>query len=119
MSSLRPNQTMALEVIANEKENNEPLILDEVLARLPYITTKQSFQFTLRSLIVKGYVEKGGRVNIDKKSRRLLRITPLGLNKLKQEREAGYRPIEREALGDTETKITDKLIKKIQEEYSL
>ena len=33
--------------------------IDEILERLPYKTTKQSLQFSLRSLVAKKMVEKG------------------------------------------------------------
>ena len=50
---IQPKQFQALVTIANT--DGEPMTLDEVLAKLPYETTKQSFQFTLRSLIKRGF----------------------------------------------------------------
>ncbi|HCQ8919043.1 TPA: hypothetical protein OMI37_004361, partial [Escherichia coli] len=40
-------------------ERGHLLDLDELLEVLPYKTTKQSIQFSIRALIKKGLVEKG------------------------------------------------------------
>lgn len=79
---LYPKQIEALRVIANEENGNAPQDLDAILENLTYKVTKQSFQFTLRSLIKRGLVEKVGRKVINGKSRRMLKITELGRHKL-------------------------------------
>ena len=59
--------------------------LDELLEVLPYKTTKQSIQFSIRSLIKKGLVEKGHtRQRSDNRyHRRTLGLTTLGRAKAK------------------------------------
>lgn len=61
-------------------ERGDLLDLDELLEVLPYKTTKQSIQFSLRALIKKGLVEKGDtRQRIDDHyHRRTLGLTSLG-----------------------------------------
>ncbi|PHM52412.1 hypothetical protein [Xenorhabdus hominickii] len=41
-------------------ERCDPIDMDELLELLPYATTKQSMQFSIRALIKKGLVVKGG-----------------------------------------------------------
>lgn len=82
---LYPKQVEALRVIANEENANEPQDLDSILEKLTYKVSKQSFQFTLRSLISRGLVEKVGRKVINGKSRRMLKVTELGRHKLSLE----------------------------------
>ena len=45
-------------------ERGHLLDLDELLEILPYRTTKQSIQFSLRALIKKGLVEKHDCINV-------------------------------------------------------
>lgn len=61
------------------------LDLDELLEVLPYKTTKQSIQFSIRALIKKGLVEKGHtRQRSDNRyHRRTLGLTTLGRAKAK------------------------------------
>ncbi|HCC8011073.1 TPA: hypothetical protein M8J35_003272 [Escherichia coli] len=62
-------------------ERGHLLDLDELLEVLPYKTTKQSIQFSIRALIKKGLVEKGHtRQRSDNRyHRRTLGLTTLGL----------------------------------------
>jgi hypothetical protein len=46
-----------------------PIDLDQLLERLPYETTKQSMQFSVRALIGRGMLEKGARQNRRGRSR--------------------------------------------------
>ncbi|HGY7601012.1 TPA: hypothetical protein ACNTJ6_005248 [Escherichia coli] len=66
-------------------ERGHLLDLDELLEVLPYKTTKQSIQFSIRALIKKGLVEKGHtRQRSDNRyHRRTLRLTTLGRAKAK------------------------------------
>ena len=66
-------------------ERGHLLDLDELLEVLPYKTTKQSIQFSLRALIKKGLVEKGHtRQRSDNRyHRRTLGLTTLGRAKAK------------------------------------
>lgn len=102
----------ALKVIANEKNGCAPMSLDDVIASLSYETTKASFQFTLRSLIKRGLVEKLPRQNIGGKSRRLLQVTPLGLHKIKTEymrdvKSADYRTCMIDEIAKTDRMIAE------------
>ena len=66
-------------------ERGHLLDLDELLEVLPYKTTKQSIQFSIRALIKKGLVEKGHtRQRSDNRyHRRTLGLTTLGRAKAK------------------------------------
>ena len=66
-------------------ERGHLLDLDELLEVLPYKTTKQSIQFSMRALIKKGLVEKGHtRQRSDNRyHRRTLGLTTLGRAKAK------------------------------------
>ena len=66
-------------------ERGHLLDLDELLEVLPYKTTKQSIQFSIRALIQKGLVEKGHtRQRSDNRyHRRTLGLTTLGRAKAK------------------------------------
>ncbi|EFR8717784.1 hypothetical protein H1W39_005181, partial [Escherichia coli] len=66
-------------------ERGHLLDLDELLEVLPYKTTKQSIQFSIRALIKKGLVEKGHtRQRGDNRyHRRTLGLTTLGRAKAK------------------------------------
>ncbi|HCN5707824.1 TPA: hypothetical protein N6Y57_004830 [Escherichia coli] len=66
-------------------ERGHLLDLDELLEVLPYKTTKQSIQFSIRALIKKGLVEKGHtRQRSDNRYyRRTLGLTTLGRAKAK------------------------------------
>ena len=66
-------------------ERGHLLDLDELLEVLPYKTTKQSIQFSIRALIKKGLVEKGHtRQRSDNRyHRRTLWLTTLGRAKAK------------------------------------
>ncbi|POS43396.1 hypothetical protein [Escherichia coli] len=66
-------------------ERGHLLDLDELLEVLPYKTTKQSIQFSIRALIKKGLVEKGHtRQRSDNRyHRRTLGLTILGRAKAK------------------------------------
>ncbi|EHN0222835.1 hypothetical protein KHC89_004592 [Escherichia coli] len=66
-------------------ERGHLLDLDELLEVLPYKTTKQSIQFSIRALIKKGLVEKGHTRQRSDNSyhRRTLGLTTLGRAKAK------------------------------------
>ncbi|EOT8805415.1 hypothetical protein ACKXK1_003174 [Escherichia coli] len=66
-------------------ERGHLLDLNELLEVLPYKTTKQSIQFSIRALIKKGLVEKGHtRQRSDNRyHRRTLGLTTLGRAKAK------------------------------------
>lgn len=76
---LTMKQIEQLKVICPGNPDGTDADLDEVLERLSYRTTKQSFQFSLRALIKKGLVVKGPRVSRRGRERQTLTPTALGL----------------------------------------
>lgn len=109
-------QLQALKVIANEAQDGEPLDLDTVIARLPYKTTKQSFQFVVRSLIRRELIEKLDRTKLRKKSRRMLQITPLGLCRLNSEFRRAEEAADPKTCLTDEIEKTDRLLAQIEED---
>lgn len=55
-----------------------PIDLDQLIERLPYTTSKDSMHFSIRALVAKGLIEKGGLENRRGRARRLITVTPLG-----------------------------------------
>ncbi|CDL80989.1 hypothetical protein [Xenorhabdus szentirmaii] len=53
-------QKMIIRTVWIGMERENPVDMDELLEMLPYKTTKQSMQFSIRALIKKGFVIKGG-----------------------------------------------------------
>lgn len=66
---------LALVVQANP---DGPVDFDQLIERLPYCPSKDSMHFSIRALVKKGLVEKGGLDVRRGRSRRLLLVTPLG-----------------------------------------
>ncbi len=58
--TLTDKQKDIIRTLSLGHERDELLDLDELLELLPYTTTKQSIQFSIRILIKKGLVEKHG-----------------------------------------------------------
>lgn len=110
-----PKALAALETISNEKNGHEPQTLDEVIKNLPYEVTKPAFQFTVRALMRRGLIEKLNRKNIGGRSKRLLRITPLGLHKIQSEKESAKQAADKRTCEISETEVTDRLLEKIKE----
>ena len=110
-------QYAALRVIANSENDGQPQTLDEIISRLPYDTTKPSFQFTLRALIKRGLVEKMPRQVVNGKSRRLIRVTPLGLHKIVTEAWRATLPADLRTCQPDEVAKTDRLLKEIEEKF--
>ncbi|CDT52769.1 conserved hypothetical protein [Vibrio coralliirubri] len=77
--NLTRKQRDVLQVIlqGNETECVECVDLDQILERIPYETTKQSLQFSIRSLINKGLAEKVGTECRRGKSRQTFKATEL------------------------------------------
>lgn len=76
---LTEKQIEQLRVICPGNPDGSDVDIDEVLERMSYQTSKQSFQFSLRALIKKGLVEKGVRESRRGRERQTLKPTPLGL----------------------------------------
>jgi hypothetical protein len=76
---LTSKQISQMRVICAGNSDGTDVDLDQILEKLPYQTTKQSFQFSLRALIAKGLVEEAGREVRRGRSRRV--ISPTGLGK--------------------------------------
>jgi hypothetical protein len=60
-----------------------PIDLDQLLERLPYETTKQSMQFSIRALINREMLERGPRENRRGRSRVTLKPTKLAQQQLR------------------------------------
>lgn len=67
-----------MRVLTVGNENKSPVDLDQLLERLSYKTTKQAFQFTLRTMIRHEWVAKLGVEKRRVRNRVLIGITPLG-----------------------------------------
>lgn len=76
---LTEKQIEQLRVICPGNPDGTDLDIDEVLERLSYSTTKESFHFSLRALINKGLVVKGPRAVRRGRERQTISPTPLGL----------------------------------------
>jgi len=56
---LTKKQKHILRVIIDAFKNNAPVSMDELLGSLPYKTTKQSMQFSIRALVARELITKG------------------------------------------------------------
>lgn len=63
----------------NDLGEAAPIDLDQLLERLPYKTTKESMQFSIRALIRRGMLEKAGNESRRGRSRVLYRLTDYGV----------------------------------------
>jgi DNA-binding MarR family transcriptional regulator len=61
-------------------EPDTPIDFDQLIERLPYQTSKQSMHFSVRALVARGLIEKGGLEARRGRARRLISPTPLGLH---------------------------------------
>ena len=80
-------------VKGNRAESGEViswLDIDQLLERIPYTTSKDSMQFSLRHLIKRGFIVNGTpEVRRDRK-RRILMPTDKGVKEIEQPKEAVY-----------------------------
>lgn len=76
---------MLLDTIAKRNDDGSPRDLDQIIATAGYDVSKQAIQFTLRSMIEKGVIEKIGREIRRDRKRAIYRATEYGLK--------CYRPI--------------------------
>ena len=67
-----------MKVLSVGNTDNSLVDLDQVLERLDYKTTKQAFQFTLRTMIRHGWAEKLGIETRRDRNRGLIGLTVLG-----------------------------------------
>lgn len=100
--NLTAKQKLILGLIAAGNPHAQPIDFDQLIDRLPYNPSKESMHFSLRALIKKGLVEKGGLDLRRGRSRRLILATPLGEHwaKLVCPRPAAFDPSEVEAEGN-------------------
>ncbi|BBI61688.1 hypothetical protein [Vreelandella sulfidaeris] len=76
---LTAKQTQIITTIhAHQQAKEEDIDFDQLLAELPYETSKESMQFSIRALIKKGMVSKGNSVTRRGRSRRTFSITVFG-----------------------------------------
>lgn len=76
--SMTTKQTMLLKTLRKVNADGGFLDIDQVVETLPYETTKQSLQFSLRILINHGLVEKKGTEKRRDRRRVLLGLTEKG-----------------------------------------
>lgn len=75
---LTTKQIQLLHVISEGNGEDAPCDLDEILEKLPYETTKQSLQFSIRALISHGVIEKRGTEKRRGRARQVIAATVLG-----------------------------------------
>lgn len=75
---LTPNQTEVLKVVAAGNDDGSQTDLDEIIERVSYRPSKAAIQFTIRSLIGHGLIEKVGSEKRRDRKRVLIGITDLG-----------------------------------------
>lgn len=75
---LTTKQIHLLTVIRDGNPDGRRADLDQILIRLPYETTKQSLQFSIRALIRKGLIQKEDAEKRRGKRRRVIGLTDLG-----------------------------------------
>ena len=86
--NLTKKQQFVLEVIVKGNPDGSFCDLDEVIARVPYRTTKASIQFIIRNLIGKGLIEKHDAEKRRSRRRVVLGATPVGYKLVARKRTA-------------------------------
>lgn len=76
--ALTKKQSELIQVIANGNEDGTHADLDQVIERLSYNPSKQSIQFSIRALVGKELVTKGGREKRRGRMRVLIVPTEMG-----------------------------------------
>ena len=71
-------QTIILNTVVKGNPDGTFCDLDQLLESLPYDTTKQSLQFSLRALINKGFAERGELRKRDGQHRTIIKPTYKG-----------------------------------------
>lgn len=77
-------QHVILSLIEAKNADGTEIDFDELMERIPWKTTKESMQFTLRSMIAKRLIEKGELERRRRARRRVFRVLPGGLFVLKE-----------------------------------
>ena len=75
---LTVKQRELLTVVARGSGPDEPLDLDQILETIRYETTKQSLQFSIRALIVHGFIVRAGIESRRGRQRQVIAATRLG-----------------------------------------
>lgn len=75
---LRDKQIQIICAIKKGNDDGSVLDMDQLLEAIPYETTKESIQFSIRALIKKGVVEKAGRESRRGRSRITFKLTDSG-----------------------------------------
>lgn len=70
-------QHALMSVICSRNTDGTPVDLDQLLERLPYETTKESLQFSLKALVARGMIVKLDKEKRRGRCRRLIEATPL------------------------------------------
>ncbi len=76
--NLTAKQKAILALVVHGNPDGTPIDLDQLIDRVPYAPTKEAMQFSVRALINRGLIEKGGTELRRERSRRLILATDLG-----------------------------------------
>ena len=90
MQQLTRKQFSILDIIVTGNpqgvtDTDKLVSLDEILERIPYATSKASMQFSIRSMIDSGYIQKLEKQKRDGRSRTLFSATKVGLYRMNPE----------------------------------
>ncbi|MFP3342679.1 hypothetical protein R0J87_09225 [Halomonas sp. SIMBA_159] len=82
---LTEKQIQILSVIHQHRmDQDEAVDMDQLLAELPYTTSKESMQFSLRALIKKGFIKKNDQWAVRRgRARRTYDLTEFGKTMLR------------------------------------
>jgi len=71
-------QYLLINVIGTTNDDGDFLDIDQILDKLPYETSKQSLQFSIRALVKNGFAEKRGLEERRGQSRIVISLTKEG-----------------------------------------
>lgn len=78
MSAMTYRMIMILEVIIKRNDDGTPKDIDQIIDQVDYEVTKPSIQFTLRSMVKRGLIEKAGEATRRGRKRITYRATEFG-----------------------------------------
>jgi DNA-binding PadR family transcriptional regulator len=76
--NLTAKQKAILALVVHGNKDGTPIDLDQLIERVPYSPTKESMQFSVRAMVNKGLIEKGGIEPRRGRGRRIITATDLG-----------------------------------------
>jgi hypothetical protein len=75
---LTTKQMLILAVVKAGNSDGTPIDLDQIVARLPYETSKESLQFSIRALVKREMLDRSKKVVRNGRSHRVIELTELG-----------------------------------------